>query len=85
MSSSLTTHVASAAIETSSDTPEELDALTAHDNLEELFVSPRHLAGPRADGDEAIKPLLDAGWSHRYDDLGNLYVDSPCMRVRARR
>lgn len=63
-------------------TPEELDALTAHDDLEELLVSPRHLAGSRGDGDGAIRPLLDAGWSHRYDDLGNSYVDSPCMRVR---
>ncbi|MFE3197790.1 DUF317 domain-containing protein [Embleya sp. NPDC059237] len=63
-------------------TPEELDALTAHDDLEELFVSPRHLAGSRADGDGAIRPLLNAGWSHRYDELGNVYVDSPCMRVR---
>jgi len=63
-------------------TPEELDALTADDDLTELFVGPRHLAGGGPDPDLAIRPLLDAGFSLQHSDEGNTHLDSPCRRVR---
>lgn len=63
-------------------TPEELDALTAVDDLTELFVGPRHLAGGGPAPDLAIRPLLDTGFSLHHTDDGNTHLDSPCRRVR---
>lgn len=64
-------------------TEEQLNAYTRDDNLRELLASPRYLAGTGIDLDTAIEPLTDAGFiPHRGPD-GEVFLHSPCQRVRA--
>ncbi|GAA2254703.1 DUF317 domain-containing protein [Streptomyces amakusaensis] len=53
---------------------------TASDN--EVYVSPRHLAGSTAYGDPGLQPALDSGWKISYDDHGNVLLPSPDQRIR---
>jgi hypothetical protein len=49
---------------------------------DEVFVSPRHLAGSTAIGDPGLQPALDAGWKISHDDHGNTFLPSPDHRIR---
>ncbi|MDH6709141.1 hypothetical protein P3T27_005887 [Kitasatospora sp. MAA19] len=48
----------------------------------EYRVSPRYLAGTKADAAEAITPLIEARWAATNDDLGNAYVTAPDLTPR---
>ncbi|MFI6289364.1 DUF317 domain-containing protein [Streptomyces sp. NPDC051018] len=51
-------------------------------DYDEVYVSPRHLAGSTAIGDPGLQPALDAGWTISHDDAGNAYLPSPDQRIR---
>ncbi len=48
----------------------------------EVYVTPRYLAGTRWTGDPALAPLLELGWPHHHDELGNFYISSPDQTLR---
>ncbi|MFF0448053.1 DUF317 domain-containing protein [Streptomyces sp. NPDC004609] len=51
-------------------------------DYDEVYVSPRYLAGSTAIGDPGLQPALDAGWTISHDELGNAYLPSPDQRIR---
>jgi hypothetical protein len=48
----------------------------------DVYISPRYLAGPRAECDPGLQPLLDAGWHMTHDDDANIYLTRPDHKLR---
>ncbi|GAA4947636.1 DUF317 domain-containing protein [Yinghuangia aomiensis] len=64
-------------------TAEQLDAYAREDELRELLVSPRYLAGTGLDLDMVIRPLADAGFAQLRGPDGEVFMHSRCHRIRA--